>query len=117
MPDAPDDGLRLQFCVELSGSGQIPRLLDCLDVDGVSLRSLRRDPAVADDLAVVEFDDLTEVQLRTLRRAYEAGYYDRPRRTDLTELSEELDVSKSAVSQRLNAAEAKLVASVVESTV
>ena len=54
-------------------------------------------------------DALTEKQRETLRVAVESGYYDRPRRTDLGALADRFGVSRSAVSQRLSAVEAKLV--------
>lgn len=44
---------------------------------------------------------LTETQRETLRLALETGYFDVPRRTNLVELADRLDVSDSAVSQRL----------------
>jgi predicted DNA binding protein len=37
------------------------------------------------------------------------GYYEQPRTTDLGAIADELGVSESAVSQRLNNAETKLV--------
>jgi hypothetical protein len=52
---------------------------------------------------------LTEKQREVLELAIESGYYDRPRETTLAELADELDVTASAVSQRLNAVERKLV--------
>lgn len=48
--------------------------------------------------------ELTNVQRRTLARAFEAGYFDEPRRTSLTALSAELGVSERAVSRRLRRA-------------
>lgn len=44
---------------------------------------------------------LTETQRETLRVALEDGYFDVPRRTNLVELADELDISDSAASQRL----------------
>lgn len=59
--------------------------------------------------ARVNFDNLTEKQRNTLEIALEMGYYERPRKADLTDLSDQIDISKSAVSQRLRTAEAKLI--------
>lgn len=53
--------------------------------------------------------DLTEQQLQTVETALERGYYDVPRRTTLTELSEELDVSHQALSERLRRGHRRLV--------
>lgn len=44
---------------------------------------------------------LTETQRRTLQTALDTGYFDIPRRTNLTDLAAELGVSDTAVSQRL----------------
>lgn len=60
-------------------------------------------------LLELEADDVTEKQFEAVRMAVEAGYYERPRRADLGDLADELEVSRSAVSQRLAAVESKLV--------
>lgn len=52
---------------------------------------------------------LTEKQREVLQLAIESGYYDRPRGATLADLAAELDITESAVSQRLNAVERKLV--------
>ncbi len=57
----------------------------------------------------LEANAVTEKQRETVRVAVERGYYETPRRTDLGGLAADLDVSKSAVSQRLGAVEAKLI--------
>ncbi|WP_435359846.1 helix-turn-helix domain-containing protein [Haloarchaeobius sp. DFWS5] len=49
-------------------------------------------------------EQLTHRQRQTLWLAYERGYFDIPRRTTMTELAEELDVSSQAVSERLRRA-------------
>lgn len=59
--------------------------------------------------ATVKLDVLTEKQRDTLELALEAGYYEQPRDTSLTELSDTIGISKSAVSQRLRTAEIKLI--------
>ncbi|MFW5920113.1 MAG: helix-turn-helix domain-containing protein [archaeon] len=53
--------------------------------------------------------ELTEPQRQALLEAYESGYFDVPRRTNLDELATELDVSDTAVSQRLRRGTARLV--------
>ncbi|AFZ71865.1 helix-turn-helix domain-containing protein [Natronobacterium gregoryi] len=67
-----------------------------------------------DHVAEVDVGSLTTKQLRALELAYTRGYYEQPRETGLEELSAELDISKSAVSQRLRAAESKLVVAVLQ---
>ncbi|MFU8866934.1 helix-turn-helix domain-containing protein [Natronococcus sp.] len=57
---------------------------------------------------------LTERQHEMLLLAYYAGYYDIPRRVSQGDLAERLDVSTSAVSQRLRRAVAELIATTLE---
>ena len=65
----------------------------------------------------IELDttEITEKQHEAAELAVELGYYDRPRGADLQELADRLGISKSAVSQRLNAVESTLVRSLVSS--
>lgn len=56
---------------------------------------------------------LTTAQRELLVAAYEAGYFDVPRQTTLVELGDRLDVSDSAVSQRLRRGLAALIGSTV----
>lgn len=81
-------------------------------------RSFCRNEGVAFDLerlyhverATESPSPLTDEQHRTLVTAYRTGYFDVPRRTTQRELADELDVSDSAVSQRVRRATAALVA-------
>lgn len=52
---------------------------------------------------------LTKKQQEALTLAVESGYYDQPRGATLNDLAERLGISRSGVSQRLNAVERKLV--------
>ncbi|MFC6904073.1 helix-turn-helix domain-containing protein [Halalkalicoccus tibetensis] len=52
---------------------------------------------------------LTDNQRRTLETALSGGYYDIPRETSLTDLSDELEVSHQALSERLRRAHKHLV--------
>ncbi|PSP29076.1 bacterio-opsin activator [Halobacteriales archaeon QH_2_65_14] len=54
--------------------------------------------------------DLTESQITALVSAYEHGYYDEPRQTDLAELGSVLSISETAVSGRLRRASGRLIA-------
>lgn len=56
---------------------------------------------------------LTTAQRELIVAAYQAGYFDVPRRTTLVELGERLEVSDSAVSQRLRRGLAALIGSTV----
>lgn len=56
---------------------------------------------------------LTAAQRELLVAAYDAGYFDVPRRITLVELGDRLDISDSAVSQRLRRGLAALIGSTV----
>ena len=72
-----------------------------------------RSRGLRDSLDRGQFEDLslTEKQRRTVRTAVEMGYYRTPRDASLGDLATELGVSRSALSQRLNAVESKLIKS------
>lgn len=52
---------------------------------------------------------LTDQQRETLRRAYEAGYFETPQRVTQSELAEEFGISQRAISRRLRRAISGLV--------
>ncbi|MFC6718166.1 helix-turn-helix domain-containing protein [Natrialbaceae archaeon GCM10025810] len=77
----------------------------------VSLRRISPLGTDADDVLEVDASAITAKQREAVELAVEMGYYDRPRRATLDDLAERLEVSKSAVSQRLTAVEETLVRS------
>lgn len=79
---------------------------DCVEGD-VSLELLQLHEAIDPDS---EFRfGLTRAQRELVIAAYEAGYFEVPRRTTLVELAEQLEISDSAVSQRLRRGLAALI--------
>ena len=81
---------------------------------GVSLRRLTRIDDEGTDRSnrvVLNLFDLTDKQREAAARAVAAGYYETPRQATVGELAAELDISKSAMSQRLAAVESKLAVS------
>lgn len=62
----------------------------------------------------IDVSTITEKQQEALELAMERGYYETPRQTNIGELATQLGISNSAVSQRLNAAETKLVKAFIE---
>lgn len=62
-----------------------------------------------------EVESITDKQREAIRIAVENGYYEKPRRATLADLAEQLDISRSAVSQRLTAVESKMIYKLVES--
>jgi hypothetical protein len=75
----------------------------------VSVYRITRTNADKEESIVIDVTDVTEKQRQALQVAIDAGYYETPRRADLEDLSEQLGISKSAVSQRLKAVESRLV--------
>ncbi|MCU4752004.1 helix-turn-helix domain-containing protein [Halobacteria archaeon AArc-curdl1] len=79
----------------------------------VSLERLTRTCDDDDSWFEINTSKITDKQREAVHLAVELGYYDRPRQADLEVLADRLDISRSAVSQRLNAAEVTLVQSLV----
>ena len=61
-------------------------------------------------------DGLTNRQNEALRIAFERGYFDVPRRASLDDVAAELDISPSAVSERLRRAQSQLIEETVATT-
>lgn len=59
---------------------------------------------------------LTESQHTSLTKAKELGYYDVPRKISLSELSDELDISHQALSERLRRGHANLIDRTLDSS-
>jgi len=56
----------------------------------------------------LDLRDITPKQREAIVRAVAEGFYERPQQTSLGDLASEFDITKSALSQRLRAAESKL---------
>lgn len=107
-PEEPNESIRMTISVTDPTAAQ--ELLQCLGSTSENV-SFSVD-CVTDSGAhpcVITVDHLSEKQLEVVELAMKAGYYDEPRQATLSDLSDELGVSPSAVSQRLNAVEHKLV--------
>lgn len=106
------DGRSLAVALAVSDREELSTVVAALREAGASVR-LRRiaDSSVDTGRRMLELDanGVTEKQREAVRAAVRAGYYETPREADLADLAAELDVSRSAVSQRLTAVEAKLV--------
>ncbi|MWV65937.1 bacterio-opsin activator [Halorubrum sp. JWXQ-INN 858] len=92
---------------------RLTELIDGLNevAQSVSLRRLTQTDAGDVDYqhaVTLDLHDLTEKQREAATNALVAGYYETPRETDIGKLAAQLDISKSAMSQRLNAVESKL---------
>lgn len=68
----------------------------------------------AERIVELPASDVTDKQLEAVRVAVELGYYETPRQASLAELAERMGISRSAVSQRLSAAESTLILELFE---
>lgn len=81
----------------------------------VDLRQIRElDDKSSDRILEIDTESITDKQREAVEAAHEAGYYDKPRRATLDDLADQLGISCSAVSQRLNAAETTLIDALYE---
>ncbi|MEF8974285.1 MAG: helix-turn-helix domain-containing protein, partial [Haloarcula sp.] len=93
---------------------RLPDLVESLKrvTDGLSLRRLKRigdiDENPEQESVSLELTSLTQKQRDAVATAVAAGYYESPREASLGELAAEMDLSKSALSERLSAVESKL---------
>ncbi|RLM67099.1 helix-turn-helix domain-containing protein [Halorubrum sp. Atlit-26R] len=79
--------------------------------DNLSLRQLTRVDTTDGDRSnrvTLDLSALTETEQETATMAVASGYYETPRATSVGELATELNITKSAMSQRLNSVESKL---------
>ncbi|WP_238479599.1 helix-turn-helix domain-containing protein [Natranaeroarchaeum sulfidigenes] len=77
--------------------------------DSVSLHRLTVAGEDGRDTVTFDLSKLTSKQREALELAVSRGYYDTDRSVDLATMADELDISKSALSQRLRVAQSKLV--------
>ncbi|WP_241659198.1 helix-turn-helix domain-containing protein [Halorubrum salsamenti] len=92
---------------------RLSALLDDLreETDDLSLRRLTRIDSADGDRSnriTPDLSTLTETERETAAMAVSSGYYETPRETRVGELAADLDITKSAMSQRLSPAEPKL---------
>jgi len=81
----------------------------------VELRSIARaESARSKRQLTIDAESITDKQREAIEVAFEEGYYETPREADLGDLADRLDVSRSAVSQRLTAAESTLIEGLYE---
>ncbi|MEM4781075.1 MAG: helix-turn-helix domain-containing protein [Halalkalicoccus sp.] len=87
-------------------------------VDGLSLRRLKRvervDAKERSQTITLDLFELTEKQREAATAAVAAGYYASPRETSIGDLAADLNISSSAMSQRLTAVESKLALAAFE---
>ncbi|MEE9593320.1 MAG: methylated-DNA--[protein]-cysteine S-methyltransferase, partial [Thermoplasmata archaeon] len=80
------------------------------DAQLLSKRAMAHESALREALGSPLFlPDLTKKQARALRAAFDAGYYDFPRRVTMDEISPALNISRSTFQEHLHRAEGHLV--------
>ncbi|MDG5761634.1 helix-turn-helix domain-containing protein [Natronococcus sp. A-GB1] len=111
------EGRRYRWRIVLASDAPIHDFFDALgeevgECTGMEmLRLTELDPDRRDD---ADDDSLPTEQREALRAAVERGYYETPRRIELSELAEKLDVPRSTLSYRLRRAEAALATAFVD---
>lgn len=101
----------IQVVLEVPDQDSLVRLLETISDADLPVRTETIAPARLTEETSVRIDlgVLTDKQREALRLALEAGYYSRPREITLAGLADQLDITKSAVSQRLRNAEVNIV--------
>lgn len=78
---------------------------------GVNIERLVRSPngEQPGDSVLIDKGKLTSRQLEVLETAHEMGYFERPRRSNATEVAKDLDINPSTLSEHLAAAQSKIL--------
>ncbi|AGB32040.1 bacterio-opsin activator HTH domain-containing protein [Natrinema pellirubrum DSM 15624] len=109
---------RIRVTVTVTDDESIEQLIDCVDdvVDARTVDDRTTDQQGRPESLQLDVRELTPKQWEALELAGKRGYFDRPRGVDLETLADELAISKSAVSQRLRAAESTLIRAVLDAS-
>ncbi|ELZ07755.1 bacterio-opsin activator HTH domain-containing protein [Natrinema thermotolerans DSM 11552] len=109
---------RIRVTVTVTDDESIEQLIDCVDdvVDARTVDDRTTDQQGRPESLQLDVRELTPKQWEALELAGKGGYFDRPRGVDLETLADELAISKSAVSQRLRAAESTLIRAVLDAS-
>lgn len=101
----------LQVVLEVANHDALTRLFGAIESAEVEVTTENISTAAfsPETRVTLDLDVLTEKQRDTVELALDNGYYDRPRETDLADLAGTLGISRSAVSQRIRAAEITLI--------
>ena len=95
-----------------AGTDVLNHLAECIGDEGCRIDAVTID---GDESSSIVVDGISPKQTEAVHLAVEWGYYRTPKEATLEDISEELGVSKSAVSQRLRRAERTLIRSFVAS--
>ncbi|GAB7018021.1 helix-turn-helix domain-containing protein [Halostagnicola bangensis] len=111
------EGRRYRWRIVLSSDASVHAFFDalgeevgeCTGMEMIRLTEVDPERAQADPEAT-----LPDAQRSALRAAVEHGYYETPRRIELSELATDLDIPRSTLSYRLRRAEAALATTFVD---
>ncbi|HKL29324.1 MAG TPA: helix-turn-helix domain-containing protein [Natrialbaceae archaeon] len=106
-----NEGRRYTWRIVHSGDGDVAAFFDDLEraVGDCAGMEMRRTTDVSPSSeAELDGDELPPEQEAALRAAIEHGYYETPRKVDVGDLAEQLDVPRSTLTYRLRRAEAQL---------
>ena len=110
-----EDGVLIE--TGLSDRSELRTLVDHLDEisERVSLERLSKErPNSETKCVTIDLHNLTDKQQDAAMLAVSKGYYQTPRQITMDQLAEELNITKSALSQRLSAVESKLAKSIFQ---
>lgn len=116
MAEQLTDNSPIQVVLEVPGRESLQSVLTSVSGADAPAKTKEIGPATPskESSVTVELGDLTTKQLETLQLAIEEGYYRRPREATLQDLAALLEISKSAVSQRIRTAERTLIKSALQ---
>lgn len=104
-----DDSIRVQLVVpDAESFMKLTVALDEIEGD-VRMSSVSWGDAPEESSVDVDLNALTDKQRETVVLGLEMGYYSMPRKSTIGDIADRLDVSESAISQRLRRAECRLV--------
>lgn len=106
-----NEALRYTWRIVHSGTGDVRAFFDAIEAsvgECAEMEIVRLTEAASPSAASPIDDDLPPEQAEALRAAVEHGYYETPRRVDVGDLAEQLDVPRSTLTYRLRRAEAHM---------
>lgn len=113
LQEAGGDAEAWEFQLRFPDSHQLPEFHTACQDRGIDLRVESLYNPIEPN--VVHTRELTEAQRNLIEHAYDAGYFEVPRRTTLVEIAEELDISDQSVNERLRRGLSGLIGATLKS--
>lgn len=104
-----EDG-RVSISADIRADGSVRSVVDALEdvFGGVSVTTVWSDATGRPNIDYRGLERLTDRQRQVFELAVDAGYFERPRRHNTSELAAMLDISRATFTQHLRAAQSKL---------